>query len=157
MDVDFIEVKIEHKNLLWNLLQKYLYELSYVYGDDIEDDGNYSYDYFENYFNPEENREALIFRYDDKIIGFCMINDHSFNENSINYSMAEFSIVPKYRKNGLGKRAISKVLSQRKGKWQIKYSLDNPTAQKFWENVLSDYKSTETLLEDNEKLLDFTS
>lgn len=157
MDVDFIEVKIEHKNLLWNLLQKYLYELSDVYGDDIEDDGNYSYDYFENYFNPEENREALIFRYDDKIIGFCMINDHSFNENSINYSMAEFSIVPKYRKNGLGKRAISKVLSQRKGKWQIKYSLDNPTAQKFWENVLSDYKSTETLLEDNEKLLDFTS
>ncbi|MDU2131278.1 GNAT family N-acetyltransferase [Finegoldia magna] len=157
MDVDFIEVKIEHKNLLWNLLQKYLYELSDVYGDDIEDDGNYSYDYFENYFNPEENREALIFRYDDKIIGFCMINDHSFNENSIDYSMAEFSIVPKYRKNGLGKRAISKVLSQRKGKWQIKYSLDNPTAQKFWENVLSDYKSTETLLEDNEKLLDFTS
>ena len=157
MDVDFIEVKIEHKNLLWNLLQKYLYELSDVYGDDIEDDGNYSYDYFENYFNPEENREALIFRYDDKIIGFCMINDHSFNEKSIDYSMAEFSIVQKYRKNGLGKRAISKVLSQRKGKWQIKYSLDNPTAQKFWENVLSDYKSTETLLEDNEKLLDFTS
>lgn len=156
MDVDFIEVKIEHKNLLWNLLQKYLYELSDVYGDDIEDDGNYSYDYFENYFNLEENREALIFRYDDKIIGFCMINDHSFNENSINYSMAEFSIVPKYRKNGLGKRAISKVLSQRKGKWQIKYSLDNPTAQKFWENVLSDYQKTETLLENNEKLLEFT-
>lgn len=46
--VELIKVDDSHKNLLWNLLQKYLYELSPFYSKKMDNEGNFPYKYFKN-------------------------------------------------------------------------------------------------------------
>ena len=49
-------VKPEEKEILWNYLQKYLYELSGIYGLELDENGNFPYPYFEPYFSDEKRR-----------------------------------------------------------------------------------------------------
>ena len=44
------------KNRLWNIFQKYLYEMSAYYDMEMDFSGNYEYRYFDTYF--EENGRA---------------------------------------------------------------------------------------------------
>lgn len=52
------EVRPEDRELLWNIHQKYLYEMTNFYDDEMDEAGNYSYGYFDAYFT-EPQRKAL--------------------------------------------------------------------------------------------------
>lgn len=85
------EVKAEKQELLWNINQKYQYELTKHYPDKIDEHGNYHYEYFDAYFT-EAERKAL-FIYDDEImVGFDMLNPYSAIEYHPDYTVAEFTI-----------------------------------------------------------------
>ena len=43
-------VKPEERELLWNINQKYLYEMTFYYPDELDDQGNLHYGYFDEYF-----------------------------------------------------------------------------------------------------------
>lgn len=147
-------VKESEKEVLYNIFQKYLYEMSMYYDDVMDKNGNYLYKYFDNYFI-ESTRKALFIICDGKIVGFMMLNNHSFIGQNPDYVIAEFSIFPIYRKKGIAQEAIANAFSQYPGNWELKFSLKNKPAVNLW------YKSTETFkpilhqLEDNEHVLSF--
>ena len=67
------EVKAEDRKLLWNINQKYLYEMTKYYPDNMDEQGNYHYGYFDAYFTDAERKAFFI--YDDEImVGFVMLN-----------------------------------------------------------------------------------
>ena len=45
--IELIEVKAKQQQLLWNIHQKYLYEMTNYYDDVMDESGNYHYGYFE--------------------------------------------------------------------------------------------------------------
>ena len=58
--IELVEVKSEHREILWNMLQKYLYEMTNYYDDEMDEMGNYHYRYFDDYFTEPERTALLI-------------------------------------------------------------------------------------------------
>ena len=90
-------VKPEDKELLWNINQKYLYEMTNYYDDEMDERGNYHYGYFDAYFT-EPERIALFICKNDVIVGFAMLNPYSYLGEKSEYVMAEFTVFPMYRR-----------------------------------------------------------
>ena len=53
------KVRLEDKELLWNINQKYLYEMTNFYDDQMDQKGNYHYGYFDLYFKDEKRMAFL--------------------------------------------------------------------------------------------------
>ena len=155
--IDLIElqlVKESEKEVLYNIFQKYLYEMTQYYDDELDDTGNYLYRYFDDYFI-ESTRKALFIKLEGKIVGFIMINNHSYIHQKPDYVITEFSIFPIYRKKGIAREAIDKVFSQYPGKWELKYSLKNKAAVNLWNKSTEIFKPVVYQLEDDEQVLAF--
>ena len=147
--IELQEVKLVEKELLYNVFQKYKYEMTKYYEDEMDNKGNYFYKYFEDYFI-EPNRKALFIKYDGKIVGFIILNNHSCIGKKLDYAIAEFTIFPIYRQKGIAQAAISILFSQYRGVWELKYSLNNKKAKAFWTKVTVGFNPTLNLIEDEE-------
>ena len=55
------------------------------------------------------------------------------------HNIAEFFVMKKYRRKGVGKVAAMKVFDMFPGGWEISQWNNNLPAQKFWEEVVKDY------------------
>ena len=147
-------ISSDKKTVLYNFLQKYLYELSQYYYNEMNEEGNFVYKYFPNYFT-DPDRYAYFICDDDKYVGFVLINPFSFTGEPIDYSIAEFTIFPAYRARGNAMQAIDILTKRHKGTWQLKYSLLNQPASKFWRAVKEKYKGVETVISSNELAITF--
>lgn len=143
MEIEVVEVKKQEKQVLMNLLEKYLYEFSQWEKIDVNDDGNYGYEYLDCYFE-EENRYPYFIKVDDKLAGFVMISDYpEVPEESTDYCLSEFFVLHKYRRGGVGRRAVNLVLDRHHGRWQLKRHPHNIVSVKFWDSVISEYTKGE--------------
>ena len=102
------KVRFEDRELLWNINQKYLYEMTNFYDDPMDQNGNYHYGYFDLYFK-DEKRMAFFIYNDNTLVGFVFINPYSYINESPDYVMAEFTIFPAYRNKHFAKEAIQLI------------------------------------------------
>ena len=141
-------------HVLESLMQKYLYEMTQYYENEMDANGNFEYKYLPLYFVQPDR--AAYFIYDDKaMIGFALVNHHSFTGEVIDNSLAEFTIFPAYRNYGRGMQAVDALMNARPGSWQLKYSLRNKPGMNFWKKVQEKYDGVETALEDSEIAITF--
>ena len=138
MKFDLIKVEEKNKEVIYNLMQLYKYELSF-YEDDsttftMLDSGLYVLKYIEKYWQ-EENRHPYILKADNELAGFVL---QRFNEENMN-EIAEFFVLNKYRKLGAGKFMANKMFELYKGKWEVRTLLKNERAQKFWRNTIKEF------------------
>ena len=131
-------VQGNEKQVLSNLLQKYLYEMSQYFDDEIGSDGNYPYSYLPLYFT-DDDRSAYFIYDGDEMIGFALINTCSLTDEKIDNCIAEFTIFPVYRRKGKGLDAVDALVKERSGKWQLKYVTMNKPAERFWNKVKDRY------------------
>jgi predicted acetyltransferase len=97
------KVKEDDKEILYRLLQYSLFEESLNDGNDMNDDAIFEYKYFEKYFTDDDRVAFLIKEKNtNKLLGFVMINTY-MQKSSDGHSIAEFMIIPKYRRNNIGK------------------------------------------------------
>lgn len=137
--VEIVEVLQKEKEVLSNLLEKYLYEFSQWEKTDVNEFGCYGYDYLDCYFE-EDNRYPYFIKVDGKLSGFVMVSDYpEVPEYATDYCLSEFFIMHKYRRNGIGKEAVNLVLNKHHGKWQLKRHPHNTVSVKFWDKVISEY------------------
>ena len=101
--------------------------------------GGEPYLYFENYW-AEENRIPLYFFWKNEKVGFALINDYCIlQKGNPKLSIAEFSIFPKYRRQGLGQKMAIKIFETYHGFWEIRTLPENVRALLFWENTISKF------------------
>lgn len=152
-----VELQLVHKTqkrILYNVLQKYLYEMTRYYADDMDDNGDYLYKYFDEYFiNP--TRKPMFIYYEKKLAGFVLLNKHSYINHDTDNVIAEFSIFPIFRKRGIAQKAAELLYSQYPGKWELKFNLSNISAANFWLKSTEKFKPVVYELEDNEQVLSF--
>ena len=71
--------------------------------------------------------------------------------------IAEFTVLPKYRRHHVAQRAIELVFEQYPGKWELKYSTKDSGATAFWAKVTERFAPTVHQLEGGEEGLGFCS
>ena len=148
------KVKEKDRSLLFSLNQAYLKEMTKYYPDEPDENGYYTYGYFDLYF-VDEKRIAYFILNDEKIVGFCMLNPYSYFNEEVDYVLAEFTILPKYRGNHYAKETIELLLAIYHGRWEIKYNIKNVIAKELWESATRKYNPTKKYLSIEEPVLIF--
>jgi len=138
MKIEIVPVKLDEKEILKNLLEKYDYEFSQYDNRDVNKLGLYGYDYLDCYWT-EENRWAFFIKVDGNLAGFVMVNDFAEAKEETDYSVSEFFVLYKYRRCGVGKYAVFTVLDMFKGRFQLRRHPKNIISVYFWNNVINEY------------------
>lgn len=147
MDFEIISVELKDKNKLYNLLQFTLYDSTQYIDKDIDENCCFEYKWFENYFT-DNNRNAYFIRSSDKYIGMVMVNEN-LKFNKTGKCIAEFLILPKYRRKHIGKKVAFKIFDKFKGDWEVQPMENNPTAYAFWKNIITEYTNNSYVIKND--------
>ena len=105
-----------------------------VYLLDLNEEPNYP---LLNSYWTDKNRIPLKLTKGKDWLGFALINDYAIiPTNTI--SIAEFYIIPEYRKQGLGRYFANDILQKYNGNWEIRTQISNNQAIQFWDKVVSE-------------------
>jgi predicted acetyltransferase len=129
----------ELRPLLENLFQLYVHDFSEQWHGlprgEVGEDGLFdAYDEWDGYW-VEPDRVPLLIRADGHVAGFALINRFAHSGLPTDFSMAEFFVVRKHRRSGVGQTAALAILADRPGQWDIAVSRRNIGAQHFWRRV----------------------
>ena len=137
MDYEIIKVEKKDKDKLYRLLQYALYDGSQYIDNEIDEDCLFEYGWFDNYFT-DDDRDAYFIKNGDKYLGMVMVNENlKFNEEG--KCIAEFLIMPRFRRHHLGKKVAYDVFEMFKGDWEVQPMENNSTAYSFWKNIINEY------------------
>jgi len=90
-----MDIKADDRELFWNIHQKYLYEMTNYYDDEMDEAGNYHYRYFDAHFI-ELKRKAQFIYFNEQLAGFVTINPYSYLDEKPDHVLSEFTIFPIY-------------------------------------------------------------
>jgi predicted acetyltransferase len=126
--------------LLSNLLELYLHDLSEVFPIEVGPDGRFAYDKLPLYWSEPTSRFAFTIRSGEKMAGFAFATRGSpATSEPEDLDVAEFFILRRYRRSGVGRRAAFALWDQMRGRWVVRVSETNGGALKFWEALVRDY------------------
>jgi predicted acetyltransferase len=132
----------EKRSALENLFQLYVHDFSDFMAPekqvDVQDDGRFPhYPPLDAYWRDADHEVAFI-RAGGALAGFVLINGHAHSGEPCDFSMAEFFVVRKYRRHGVGHAAALAAITARPGQWDIAVSRRNLGAQAFWRRVAAE-------------------
>lgn len=142
--------------LLWSYLQNYLCELSAFYGDEPDENGIYRYEHFDEYF-ADPNRHAYFIFSGETLAGFALLCPYSCVGAQPDFTMAEFTIFPEYRRQHIALKVVRMIFAQHSGSWEIKYHNKNAAAKALWTRATESYKPTKRNLNEEETVLLFSA
>ena len=148
------KVQAKDRDLLWNINQKYLYEMTNYYDDPMDENGNYHYGHFDEYFT-DQKRSAYFICSGDELVGFAMLCPYSYIEQDPDFTMAEFTIFPAYRQKHFALETAKMILAEHPGQWEIKYNEHNNAEKALWNKVAAPYEPEIHHLNDEETVLAF--
>lgn len=139
MNYELIQANQDYKEAIKNLMQFYFYDFSEFVKCDVEEDGLYGvYPQLEQYWIEVDHRFPYIIKQEGKYAGFALVRLIEAEERSY-FSIAEFFIMKKYRKEGIGKEVAKKIFDLHKGQWEVFQLESNKPAQVFWNKVINEY------------------
>lgn len=130
MDVQLAVVTEDDKHALANLLQFYRYDFSVIRGYELTQHGTFVYRYLDHYFT-EDGREACFITVDGHLAGFTMTR-----QNDAVRDVAEFFVVRRHRRHGVGRAAAHQMFLRHPGEWLLTFDHDNAEAARFWPSVV---------------------
>ena len=142
MDITLKEIELEKKDILNNLMQLYLHNISLNFPMDFDSNtGMYGYDDIEKYFENDNNKAFFILK-ENEIAGFMLI-DLSDEKNIVQ----EMFVLNNYKRKGVGKKAVSILFDKFRGIWEIKSLPCSESAEKFWISSVKEYTNDQFNLE----------
>ncbi len=128
------------RGIIENLLPLYLHDFSeFAAGTphgELSADGRFAFAIPLARWWEEDDRVPLLLRCNGNLAGFALLNRQSHIGLDIDWNMAEFFIVRKYRRSGLGTMAAQAILRRFPGRWEVAVMRANTPALPFWERVI---------------------
>jgi predicted acetyltransferase len=138
---ELVKVRESEKSVLRQLLELYAHDFSEFDGADVNEHGFYGYTHFDYYWT-EDSRYPFFIEVDGKLAGFVLVNEYCYVVKEPGAkSIAEFFVMRKYRRQGVGKWAAVQVFEKFPGKWEVIQHGDNEPSKIFWEIVIRAYTS----------------
>lgn len=143
MDIYLERVGTDKKDVLYRLLEYSLFEESLNDGNEMNENAIFEYEYFDTYFT-DKDRDPFIIREKetDKILGFVMINEY-VQKVEKGHSISEYMVIPKYRRQKIGKKVAFECFNMYSGYWEVSPSIGSEQAYLFWKNVIGEYTNNE--------------
>ena len=136
MNIEIQRAKPEEKSLLRRMLELYLYDFSEFSGEALNNSGEYGYNYLDSYWT-EENRHPFLVRSDGELAGFVFVAPYAVTED-VDQTIAEFFILRKFRKQGIGRHVAKQIFQMYSGTWEVRTFRSNAPAIKFWTEVIGE-------------------
>lgn len=128
--------------LLANLLELYAHDLSDVFKLDLGPDGRFGYAQLPLYFSEPDKRMPFLMRSGGQLAGFALVTRGSpMSEDPNVLDMAEFFVVRRHRRVGIGARAAALLWNRYPASWIVRVSAGNAAGREFWTRTLSRYSS----------------
>ena len=152
--------------LLDRLLQLYLYDFSEFAGvgtcyGEVDEAGHFEYQPGLDDYWRDPGRIPLIIRADGRVAGFALVNEGSPRNEPLDHALAEFFILRKFRRTGIGGRAAHAIFRMHPGRWELAIAGYNAPALAFWRALAKTLPGSEECPGDPERwpgtVLRFTS
>jgi predicted acetyltransferase len=138
MNFNLIKASREYIRVFENLMQFYIYDFSEFVELDVKEDGLFEpYSSLREYWEEENERFPYFIKEDEKYLGFVLVRYITLSDRSY-FSMAEFFIMRRYRKMGIGRSIAEQVFNLHKGQWEIYQKESNKPAQDFWNKIITE-------------------
>ncbi len=139
-DIDIAVAVADEAATIANLMQLYIHDFSELWSGEargeLEVDGRFApYPHLEDYWR-DADRIPLLFRQAGRPVGFALLNRLSPSGRPVDHNMAEFFIVRKHRRSGLGRAAAHRIFSRFPGIWEVAVARRNAAALPFWGGVI---------------------
>lgn len=141
MKIDIKKINSSDKEVLVNLFQLYMHDITKWLHMDVNKHGLFEYNEIDLYFLNDKNRKAYFIMVDNNIAGFVLIDkEFLILEKSKNtYNISEFFILNGYKRKGIGKIIAKKIFDKHQGKWEVRPVPKSKEAYDFWINVIKKY------------------
>ena len=125
--------------VLENLFQLYAYDWSELGWLEVGGDGRFADPALDAYWL-EGHHHPFLIRVDGRLAGFALVAARSrlTGEPGV-FDMAEFFVMRKYRRQGVGFAAASAAFDRFRGRWEIRQRDENVAATMFWRRVIARY------------------
>lgn len=140
--------------IIANLMQLYIHDFSELWFDraaegELEPDGRYSdYPGLSLYWS-DPAREAWLFRIGDRPVGFALVNDAAHAPTPVDRAVAEFFVVRKHRRRGVGQAAAHALFGSAWGLWEAAVVRRNIGALAFWRAAIASYPGVRDIVEED--------
>ncbi|GED67781.1 hypothetical protein BRE01_14830 [Brevibacillus reuszeri] len=131
-------IPIEEKEVLKRLLELYLYDFSEFLPIDVNEDGCFGYPYVDEYWS-DPVRHPFFVKVEGKLAGFVLVRSFPDHNNEQVYSIAEFFMMKRFRRHGLGKTVAHEIFRKFPGKWEVFQIRSNLPAIAFWRKSIAEY------------------
>jgi predicted acetyltransferase len=152
METRVVAAQRSDQQVLQNLFQLYTYDFSEILPLDVEQTGRFKEESLDSYWS-DAWRFPFLLRADDCLAGFALVHHRSKLSTADNiWDMAEFFVLRKYRRVGVGTRAAHRIFATCAGQWEVRQRSANLSATSFWRRAISAYTAghfTEELLDDD--------
>ena len=118
------------------MLELYQHDLSHIWDQDLDEHGEYGYA-LDRYWHAPVH-QAFVFRCDGHYAGFALVDDDVCLRDSQLW-MAQFFVLRKYRRRGVGAQAAMQVFDSIRGRWEVGQMAGNEPARDFWRAVIGRY------------------
>lgn len=135
---EVIPVLESEKAQLRSLLRDYIRELSAYDPSLVTVDGVYDYEIPDLYWTEPTHRPFWL-KADGEAAGFALVRRVADGHTE----MAEFYVLPKFRRKGVGLLGARTVIANFSGPWELSEYLANPGSIAFWHKVLEGRAFTE--------------
>jgi predicted acetyltransferase len=126
--------------VLSRLMQLYAYDFSEFMGYDIGDDGTFFGGEGRATYRPEPWRHAFLLRVERRLAGFVLLDEKSrITGDPDVMDVAEFFVLRKYRRAGVGTSAAIRAFDLFPRKWEVRQTASNVVATAFWRKTIAAY------------------
>jgi predicted acetyltransferase len=139
MNVQVTAATPEDKERLAALLELYVYDLSDILGIDVGADGRFRVPPLDAYWT-DPRRHAFLVRVDDRLAGVALVHQRSRLSGDEGVSdMAEFFVLRKFRRHGVGERVATWLFDRFRGPWEVREKAENHAGTAFWRRAIGRY------------------
>jgi predicted acetyltransferase len=137
MEISIERVPADQAQVLRNLMELYQHDHAEFEDAELDDNGLYGYKFMDHYWT-EPGRHPFLIGAEGRIAGFALVRDSTNTGDGRNH-LAEFFIVRKYRRRGIGRTAAHRIFDMFPGAWSVGQVERNLPAKAFWRSIISDY------------------
>lgn len=130
VDTEVVRALPTDRDVVGRLLELNAYEFSRIDGRTLGRDGLFGYPYLDAYW-AEPGRVAYLLRADDELAGLALVR----RVEAVSH-LAEFLVLPKFRRAGVGTEAARQVFAAHPGPWCVRQVAGNGPATQFWRRAI---------------------
>ncbi len=139
LGVEVIPAAPAQESVLANLLELYAHDFSEFLDLQLRPDGRFGYPKLSRYWQ-EENRFPFLVKVEGQLAGFVLVSRGSqIREAPEVWDMAEFFIVRRYRRQGVGAAVAQQIWRRFPGAWEVRVLESNEPARRFWAAAIRTY------------------